>query len=375
MDVKEYLKQLEDLVNIDCGSHNAEGITKVADYLEALYRNLGWNIVRHDLGPKTGPLLEISNHKSDHYDVMMIGHMDTVFPDGTVAERPFRSDGVKAYGPGVADMKNGCLAMYHVAKNADPKVLDSLDICMVYNPDEEIGSVYSRDAVDEIARRTDYVYVMESCGPGEGTHCIARKGSLGYEFEFEGIAGHAGYIFDRPNASAILEMAHYTVELMGLISRERNTTVNVGVIEGGTAANVVPDYAKLAVEMRMFTQDERQRVMARVEELMAKPFVEGVKVRITKHRSSPPFERTERAERYIEHVSQIAAAKGIPFSDKDRGGLSDANHIAACDVICVDAMGPLGGDDHGIYEYTVIDSVVYCVDLICAMLEDLSQNK
>ena len=91
-DLEEYLKQMETLVNIDCGSHDPEGINKVADYLEQWYREIGWTVKRHDLGPETGNLLEISNRPADHYDAMFVGHMDTVFPAGTCAERPFRTD-------------------------------------------------------------------------------------------------------------------------------------------------------------------------------------------------------------------------------------------------------------------------------------------
>lgn len=140
--------------------------------------------------------------------------------------------------------------MYHVALNADPKVLENLNICMLYNPDEEIGSRYSREKMDEIGRKADIIVVMESAGNKGTRHCFARKGSMGYELEFHGQAAHAGFMFSVENASAILEMGHYIVELMALASREEDTTVNVGLASGGTAGNVVPDFAKLSVEMR-----------------------------------------------------------------------------------------------------------------------------
>ena len=374
MDVKEYVAHLEAIVNIDSGSHYPQGIHKVADYLENLYKKLGWNIVRHDLGPETGPMLEISNRVCDHYDIMFIGHMDTVFPEGTVAQRPFRIEDGRAYGPGVGDMKDGCLAMYHIAKELDSSVTDKLNICMLYNPDEEIGSRYSRDAIDEVARRSDYCFVME--GAGENfTHCFARMGSVGYEIEFHGIAGHAGYIFDTPNASAILELAHWTIALMDLRSRERNTTVNVGVVEGGTASNVVPDYAKLVVNMRMFDESERDRVKARVQELLQKPFVPGVTAKIVSAREAAPMVMTEETERFRKRLMAVAEREGITFNDLRRGGLSDGNHISKCGTVVADGMGAMGGFAHGLKEYSEIDSIVDCVRFSVAVLKDMAKEK
>lgn len=164
MDLDLYLKQLEELVNIDSGSRNAAGITKVAQKLSGWYRDLGWNVETIPLGEETGPVLLITNRPSDHYDAMFIGHMDTVFPDGTAAKRPFRIEGENYYGPGVGDMKNGDTAMYHIAANLPREVLDKLSIAMVYNPDEEIGSVYSRETTDAIGRKADHIFVMESAG-------------------------------------------------------------------------------------------------------------------------------------------------------------------------------------------------------------------
>ena len=208
MDLDLYLRQLEELVNIDSGSKNADGINQVADRLQRWYEELGWNVESIHVGEETGRVLLITNHPSDHYDVMFVGHMDTVFPDGTAVERPFRIEGDNCYGPGVGDMKNGDVAMYHVAANLPKEALDRLNIAMVYNPDEEIGSRYSRDTLDAIGARADYIFVMESAGQNGTRHCFARKGSLGYEIEFHGKAAHSGFMFEVENASAVLEMGN-----------------------------------------------------------------------------------------------------------------------------------------------------------------------
>ncbi|MBQ7795494.1 MAG: M20/M25/M40 family metallo-hydrolase [Lachnospiraceae bacterium] len=377
MDLNLYLKQLEELVNIDSGSHNAVGINCVADRLESWYRELGWNVESIFVGEETGRVLLITNRPADHYDVMYVGHMDTVFPDGTAAARPFRMDGENYYGPGVGDMKNGDVAMYHIAANLPKEVNDKLNIAMVYNPDEEIGSVYSKGVLDSIGRKAAHIFVMESAGQKGARHCFARKGSLCYDIEFHGQAAHAGFMFEVPNASAVLEMGNYIVKLMGLASKDEDTTVNVGVANGGTARNVVADYAKLSVEMRFKKESEYKRLKAAVHEMVGgAPFVEGVKAEIAMERETAPFVKTEKALAYMECMKAVAESLEIPFMEKDRGGLSDANHLAAAsDAIVVDGMGPHGALDHSEKEYGYIGSVEPCVRLHLGLLAELAGRK
>lgn len=377
MDLDLYLKQLEELVNLDSGSRNAAGITQVADRLSQWYRELGWNVETIPLCQETGPVLLITNRPADHYDVMFIGHMDTVFPDGTAAKRPFRIEGENYYGPGVGDMKNGDVAMYHVAANLPKDVLDRLNIAMVYNPDEEIGSVYSREATDSIGRKSDYIFVMESAGQKGTRHCFARKGSLSYELEFHGQAAHAGFMFEVENASAVLEMANYIKEIMGLASREKDTTVNVGIAQGGTAKNVVADFAKISVDMRFKLDEERVRLKQAVHRLVdGEPFVKGVKTVIAEERESRPLVKTEKTAAFVERMKELAGELGIPFQEKDRGGLSDANHLAQCgDVVVLDGMGPHGANDHSEKEYGYIGSVEPCVRLLVRVLSDMAERK
>ncbi len=376
MNLELYLKQLEELVNIDSGSRNPAGIALVADKLTGWYEGLGWHVERIPLGEETGPVLLITNRPSQHYDVMFVGHMDTVFPDGTARKRPFRIDGDYYYGPGVGDMKNGDVAMYHVAANLPQEVCDRLSIAMVYNPDEEIGSVYSREVLDQIGSRADYIFVMESAGQMGTRHCFARKGSLGYEIEFHGIAAHSGFMFEVENASAILEMAHYIVALMNMASRKEDTTVNVGIASGGTAGNVVADYARLSVEMRFKKDSERLRLKQQVDALVTgEPFVRGVRTEIVRSRESMPFVKTAAAARFVERMKGLADELGIGFQEKDRGGLSDANHLSRCgSAIVLDGMGPHGANDHSEKENGYIGSVEPCVRLLVRVLEDLANT-
>lgn len=376
VNIEEYLQQMETVVNIDCGSYNPIGINKVADCFKNWFEELGWYVRSHDLGSETGHLLEISNRICDHYDVMFIGHLDTVFPDGTAAERPYCRKGDKCYGPGVGDMKNGDLAMLHVAKNLSQEVLDKLNICMCYNPDEEIGSIYSKDITDAIAKRSDHVFVMESASGDGSTHCFQRKGSLNYEIEFCGKAGHAGFMFELDVASAIVEMGHYIIEIAKLANREKETTVNIGIANGGIAANVVPDYAKISVDMRFKDPTEKERLSNAIQCMITSgPYEPGVTTKISYERSVAPWNQTEKGRNFIEYIKEIAEREKIPFAEKDRGGLSDANHLATVCPICLDGMGPGGKYDHSPKEYCLISSVDPCVRLLVATLENLAIQK
>lgn len=375
MDFELYKRQLETLVNIDSGSANAEGVNRVADKLAGWYTELGWQVQEIMVGEGTRKVLLITNHPAEHYDVMFIGHMDTVFPDGTAAKRPFHIEGDNCYGPGVGDMKNGDVAMYHVAANLSPEVSKKLNIAMVYNPDEEIGSVYSHEVTDCIAARSSVVVVMESAGQLGTRHCFARKGSLGYTLEFHGQAAHAGFMFEVENASAVLEMGHAIVELMNLASREKNTTVNVGVAQGGTAANVVADYARITVNARFFLDEERERIKNAVHQLVeGEPYVKGVKTVIVSESEGRPLVESEKTKAFVERLKELAAELDIPFLEKPRGGLSDANHLAYCgsDPIVLDGMGPHGANDHSEKEYSYLKSAVPCVQLLLRMLEDMA---
>ncbi len=375
MDLNLYLQQLETLVNIDSGSHSRPGIQQVAEYLARWYEDIGWSVKRHDVGEETAQVLEISNHPdAKHYDVMFIGHMDTVFPDGTAAARPFTIRGDYCYGPGVGDMKNGDLAMYHTAVNADPAVLDKLNICMCYNPDEEIGSRYSRSVTDQIAARSDMVVVMESAGHLGIRHCFRRKGGLGYKIAYHGKAAHAGFMWEQENASAILEMGSDIVKIMGLASRENDSTVNIGLARGGTAGNVVADYAEITVDMRVMVGAERERLKAAMQEILTgPPYVPGVTKEVLSYHENPPMEESPETRAYVEHLRDIAAGLGIGFEEKIRGGGSDGNHLSRMGPkIVLDGMGPHGADDHSERENSYIPSTEPCVRLLCAMLADLA---
>lgn len=370
---EEYFSQLEELVNLDSGSTDREGVNRIASYFAPKFEALGFEVQRIR-GEETGDCLVMNRGGREHYDVLFLGHMDTVFPRGTAEERPFRMDGEKAYGPGVADMKNGLLAIYHIGPALPREAADKLSLCVVMNPDEEISSSFSTPILIEQASKADHAFVMESALL-TGEACMERKGMVQYTLEFQGIAAHAGYVYETRNASAILEMAHWIPALSALGDREKRTSANVGMVSGGTAVNVVPDRAVLEVEFRMWEESERRRIEAAVEEMLAHPFVEGVSVRIRAKHGKLPMSPSVGTLDFVEHWRGKAGKMGLFFDVKQRGGLSDANSIAAYVPVCLDGMGPRGGMDHGVDEHMLVSGARDCFVLLSAMLLEIARGK
>jgi len=369
------MRELEELVNIDSGTNDSEGVNRIADFFESRFRAAKFYIERFSgAGMRLGDCLVITN-KPDaaRYDALLVGHMDTVFPKGTAAARPFCSDGINAYGPGVADMKNGTLMIYHTLKELE--ALDRLSTCAILNPDEEVGSAFSTPIIVERAKRADHAYIMESAS-ASGAHCIQRKGRTSLSLRFTGIAAHSGYVFETPGASAVTELARCVLALNELADLQKGTSVNVGVVQGGTALNIVPEHAFLQVEFRMWEAGERHRIEQAVSELISHPFNPDVRVEmVDPPRRKPPMEPSPGTLAYLERVRRIADEIGQSFEVKPRGGLSDANHIAEHTSVCVDGLGPRGDLDHGLDEYTILSSVEECFALMSALLTDLAGRK
>ena len=373
VNVEQFLQELEILVNMDSGQGNPDGITAVGKWLAERLVARGWIAEYVDVGQETGCCTVVKNREADHYDVMLVGHVDTVFPTGETAKRPFRRDETRAYGLGVIDMKQGDLAIVHVLEQLPKEVNEKLNILVIFNPDEEIGSKYSRNLIDEYAKISDYAFVFEAATT-DGSHTIQRKGMCSATVEFHGQAGHAGYMLNGGMISAINELLYWGTQINTLLSRERETSVNVGVIEGGVKTNVVPDYAKMMFEVRYDYPEELDKVKAMLEQLKAHAAEAGVGVEIS-FRSSAAMMPTEKTHAYIKRVTAMAAANGIDFYTKKRGGLSDANHICAQGPICVDGLGPTGDCDHSDKEYLEISTIEPNLKLVYLMLCDLADMK
>ena len=192
LDIESYLQDLENLVNIDSGSHDRAGVLKVSEFFAEEFKKLGWKVSSHEVDDALAPCLEIhSPGAGDTFDILILGHMDTVFPKGTVAERPFRIEDGRAYGPGVMDMKAGDLYALYLARTLHETGEDMPSICVAFNSHEEIGSRKARPWIEALAAKSKRAFILEP-GRVNGDLVYERKGCSRYHLEFHGKAAHSG---------------------------------------------------------------------------------------------------------------------------------------------------------------------------------------
>lgn len=374
IDVERFLQELELLVNMDSGQGNPDGITAVARWLKARFDAMGWITELVDIGSETGNCLVVKNREAAHYDAMLVGHIDTVFPTGETAKRPFRRDEQRAYGLGVLDMKQGVLAILHVLEQLPPEVAAALNIVAVFNPDEEAGSQWSRELIDRYARRCDYAYVFEAAST-DGSRCVQRKGRYTAHVAFRGQAGHAGYLLEGGMVSAVNELVYWAARLNEHCSAATGTSVNIGVIRGGQGVNIVPELAEMEFESRYESMGACELLLKTLEELKQHAAEAHAGVEFLAEKYVPPLEPTARVLAYVEHIRVLSEDNGIPFRHKGRGGLSDANHIAACGPICVDGLGPSGDHDHSDKEYLELSTIEPSLRFAWLLLCDLAEGR
>jgi glutamate carboxypeptidase len=369
-DLAAYLEDLEELVNIDCGSYTPAGVDAVGRWVAAFASELGAT-VEHRPDP-TGRLgatvVATFEGSAGGPRVLLIGHMDTVFDPGTVAERPFRMEDGVAYGPGVTDMKSGLLAGLYALKGiiAERGGLPFERLVFIANPDEEIGSPTSTPHIRAIAAESDVALVLE-CARANGDIVSARKGILDLRLVVHGRAAHAG-VEPEKGRSAILEAARIVEDLHALNGRWPDVTVNVGVIGGGTRPNVVAERCSLEVDVRATSREALETAEAEIRRI-----AEAIEVPETTVDFEPmarwwPMEKLERSGRLVEHAQAVAGALGLEIADAVTGGASDANTTSGMGVPSLDGLGPIGGNDHAPAEYLDVDSIVPRTTLLAGLL-------
>lgn len=363
-EITTFLQELEYLVNIDSGSRCPEGTAKVADYFRKKFENIGWKVQTHHTSPEVGPFLEITSGSQDQYDILMIGHMDTVFPEGTAAQRPFNIKDGKAYGPGAIDMKASLLLVYYAMcqLQAEGK-LENSSICIAMNSDEEISSVYSRPWIEKLAQNSRYALVLEPARVN-GDMVNKRKGIGRYSIDITGVAAHAG-VNPEDGSSAINELAHWILGFHSMNNPQMGTTVNVGMVSGGTNPNVVAEKAKAEVDVRFVEDSEIHKLEAFIAQMCAQPKTPGVTVNVSGGIKRPPMNPSPETLALCQAIDKIASDLSISFKWVFTGGGSDANLTAALGVPTVDGLGPVGGGGHGVGEYLLIESVEPRLKLFC----------
>jgi len=361
-----YIEDLRLLSGIDCGTHDKQGVDRVGAWVLARCAANGWTTRLHPR-PKGGDIVEATIRGDGHRRLLLLAHMDTVYPDGVAAARPIRIDGDILLGPGTADMKAGLLAGIYALealRAVDP--LPFAEVVYLFTADEETGSVESRALIEETARACDAALVLEAAR-ATGAIVGARKGVWEYELRVQGRSAHAG-VEPEKGRNALLEMAHQIVALQGLNGVIPGVTVNVGVAGGGTATNVVPEAATIHVEARAFEPEDLRAIDARIRAIAATPTVPDTATELSVRKGFPPMPRTPATEQLAAMAAGIAAELGFPLDAVSTGGASDASLVAGAGIPVLDGLGPIGGDDHSPREWIAVSSIVPRVTLLAALI-------
>ena len=360
---------IEALVAIESPSDDPAAVNRCGAELASRLRGLGAAITR--VSPTTaGDHLRASFGQGAR-QVLLLGHFDTVWPIGQSTRMPIVRQGGKLCGPGVFDMKAGiglaALATRALLARGWPA---GVRIVMLWTTDEEIGSNTSRALIEAEAQQSDAVLVFEPSLPG-GALKTSRKGVGQFELLVRGVSAHAG-LDPGKGVSAIHELARQVLAIERLQNLDRGMSVNVGLVTGGTRANVVAEEARATIDARAVTIADATEIERVIKGLT--PQLPGAGLRVTGGFDRPPLERGPGVVKLLEIARSVAAEMGLELAEGAAGGGSDGNFTAALGVPTLDGLGAIGDGAHALHEHVVIDALVPRAALIAGVLDRLTRS-
>ncbi len=359
------VEMLRRLVEIESPSDDRAALDQLAEALAAAFGPFG-RLTVHE-GPRGRNLaLAVDNDGAASAHAVALCHYDTVWPRGTLQHMPFNVDanGV-ARGPGVFDMKAGIVVLYFALEAVRQRLRRPLKA--LFTCDEEVGSPTSRPLIEEAARGAAMAYVLESPLPG-GTLKTARKGTGDYRLRIQGRAAHAG-VEPQKGISATHELAVQVLALHALNDYAVGTTVNVGVVQGGTRPNVVAASAEALVDVRVSTLAEAERIDGAIRALQ--PELSGAGLEISGGLNRPPMERSDAIAALFGEARRVAAAMAIELHEGSTGGGSDGNFTAAMGVPTLDGLGAEGEGAHAAHEHVLVESLPRRAALLAGLLAEV----
>ena len=360
---------LKTLVETESPSHDKSAVNRVGAIVAEEARRLGAQsgvIPNQEIGDHVIARFHpssLSLHPSK--PILLLCHMDTVFRLGTLARMPYRETDGKIFGPGTLDMKAGIVISLAAIETAQKEGL-SRPVTLLCTSDEEIGSESSRPLIESLAKESELVLVLEPALP-DGSLKTWRKGVGEFWVRTKGRAAHAGVDHEK-GRNAIEEMAHQVLAIQKLTDYVRQTTVNVGVIQGGTVSNVVPEEALVQVDVRVMQPGEWERLETEMSQL--KPILDGTSIEISGGLNRPPMPFDEMMSATFEKAGSIAARIGMELKAGGTGGASDANFVASLGIPVLDGLGAVGEGAHSEREYIVAESLEQKVRLVSSLLHD-----
>jgi len=363
------LDALEGLVVRESPSHDKPALDALAGHLAGRFAALGLGVDRIANGAGGDHLrVRLGAPDDGRPPALVLGHYDTVWPAGTLAAMPFRVEGGRASGPGVYDMK-ASLVLAEFAFRAVQALgkTPPRPVVLLLTSDEEVGSPTSRRLIEEEAAKSDYVLVLEPPLPGDRLK-TARKGVGRFVLEVTGRAAHAG-VEPEKGVSAVVELAHQILAVGGLADPSAGTTLNVGVVRGGSTPNVVPAAATAEVDVRAATLDEARRVEAAFAAL--RPALPGAGLAVTGGFNRPPMERTPQVAALYGRAREVGRSLGMDLGEGSTGGGSDGNFTAALGLPTLDGLGAPGGGAHADHEHVAVEALPRRAALLAALLLEL----
>jgi glutamate carboxypeptidase len=367
----EILRLLGRFVRCESPSHSKDAVDRLGSMVASEWRRRGakvrilrqtqrGNHIRAEVRPGTG---------QPDGQILILGHLDTVYPLGTLSKMPFRVRRGRAYGPGTFDMKGGLvLALAAVDALRAARLRPRKRLVFLWNSDEEIGSESSRSEIEREARRSDAVLVLEPSAGSDGRLKTARKGTGTAELIVTGRASHAG-LDPGAGVNAVLELALQIVRLRKLNDSKRGIALQVTVVEGGTVSNVVPDHARAEVDIRYTHLVDARKIDRQLHAL--RPILPGARIVVRGGINRPPLERTPAVVALFHRAQSLMREMGMRLEETSVGGASDGNFTAALGVPTLDGLGAVGNGAHSPDEHVIVPSLPERAALLAGLLASL----
>jgi glutamate carboxypeptidase len=366
----EMLKMMAELVGLESPTEDRAGVNRCVALVEQWIKASGGKSQRSKQRT-AGDLLvgRFGPARSTVKPLMLLGHLDTVWPLGTLQKMPFRVRQGRAWGPGVLDMKAGvAMALGALRMLLEAEQL-TRPVWFLLNSDEETGSECSRALTESLARKCEAVFVLEPAQGIPGAYKTARKGVANYHLQVHGVAAHSGVDFSRGH-SAVLELGRQIERASGFTDPARGITVNAGVIGGGTRSNVVAAEAWAEFDVRIAKAIDAERMERRFRSLRAVD--RQCRLEITGGLNRPPMERTSGTAALFGRAATMAAGLGFHLQEAATGGGSDGNFTSALGIPTLDGMGAVGEGAHAPHESILLDALVPRTALLAAMIGGLA---
>jgi len=369
----EFVRDLAALVNIDSGTDDGEGTARVAALLAERLRAVGAAVEVKPALPSVGKLVLGRITGNGSRNVLLLAHLDTVFDHGEAARRPFRVEGTRAFGPGVADAKGGVVLVLHALELLRARGRANFKtLTVLFNPDEEKGSLGSRELIRSLASESEQVLSFE---PPDGERVIVATSGIAFvELKVKGRAAHAGSAPEK-GRNAVLELAAQIVQLKDLGDAGKGTTVNWTLLHGGERANIIPEHASATADMRLSDQSEVERVQKDANRIVQKHFVPDTEVTVTVEPRRPPLPKNPESDRLARLAQRIylGLGKGLePVAMRYGTDSGFAYHAGRPQPAVLEGLGVVGDRLHTAEEWADLTSVAPRLYLAVRLLETAS---